>query len=122
MTKLKGNAVRMLQMFRTHKYRLIGEERRVGAADKIQRNHRYEKTRPSVWKVTRQLFRMASSPNDKLGTGKGKGKPTYKSITPKASGLEHDDEWLIIDDDLSTVPQQWAQAVAARADTRLCGL
>ena len=54
MTKLKGNAyLHMLQMFRTHKYRLVGE------ADELEHQRKYKEAtgmknpRPSVWKDTR---------------------------------------------------------------------
>ena len=115
MPKLKGNPIRMLPMFRTHKYRLVGE------TDELEHRRKYrgatgmENPRPSVWKDTRTLLKTADSPHDKLGTGK-----PPKNNAPKASGLEpddHDDEWLIIDDDLcrSNAPQQQAQALAVGA-------
>jgi hypothetical protein len=100
MTKLKGNAVRMLEMFRTHRYRLVGE------ADELEHRRKYREAtgmknpRPSV-----QLLKSANSPTDKKGAGKGKGnyngKPTYQppwtSNTPTADGPGNDDEWLLID-------------------------
>jgi hypothetical protein len=73
MTKLKGNAIRMLQMFRTHKCRLVGE------ADELEHRKIYREAtgmknpRPSVGKDTRQLLKTANSPTDKKGTGMGKG-------------------------------------------------
>ena len=39
MTKHKGNAIRMLQMFRTHKYRLVGE-----ADDELEHRRKYRET------------------------------------------------------------------------------
>ena len=69
MIKLKGNTARMLQMFRTHKYRLVGE------ADELEHRRKYmeatikKKTRRSVWKDTRKLLRTANSPHHKLGKG-----------------------------------------------------
>ena len=115
MTKLKGNAARMLQMFRTHKHRLVGEADELEHRRKYREATRKKKTRLSVWKDTRELLRNANSPHDKLGLGK-----PPKNNTPKASGLEPDDHYeerLVIDDDpsRSTAPQQLAQALAVVA-------
>jgi hypothetical protein len=99
-------------MFRTHKYRLVGE------ADELENRKKYREAtgmknpRPSV-----QLLKTANSPSDKKGTGKGKGKHVqqpWKSNTPAAVGPDHDDEWLIVDDE-SPVPQAVSSVLAAHA-------
>ena len=83
----------MLQMLRTHKYRLVRE------ADELEHRRKYREATgmknpiPYIWKDTRQLIEAGSSLNDRLGTGKGEENLPCKTITPRTSGPDLGDHY-----------------------------
>ena len=105
MSKIKVNAARMLQMFRIHEYRQVGE------ADELEHQRKYRETTGMknhdlpYGKIRDKYLRQPTCPTISLEPEREKGKSMRKTIKPKPGGPGHDDEWLVIDDDSSSVPQ-----------------